>query len=144
MRFQKGSEFLSGRLGIVRFSMLFGGYDRCYFCPNQIETSLHILRDCPIASAIWNNLLRSNLIFVFYMSDYHDLLNSNICNSFSVGSNHTWKQIWAMTEWRLWDWRNEALFSNRRLRSFDRCSAILQLVEDYNISKRGDKSDILH
>lgn len=52
-----------------------------------------------------------------------------------------------MTVWRLWNWCNEALFSNRPPRNFDRCSAILQLIEDYNISKRVtivDNSQTLH
>lgn len=60
--FLRGSDFLCGRFIMIEFlpkrdaASGLAPYN-CHECPDRVESTLHVLRDCCIASGLWNKIL---------------------------------------------------------------------------------------
>lgn len=103
----------------------FGGFAWCEICPSSVESSLHILRDCPPAIELWNSLVDFNCLDNFYALDIKNWVESNLNNLFSSSCNFTWNKIWSVGVWQLWYWQN-ALVHNRDFRRPTRPAEIIK------------------
>ncbi|OMO94467.1 reverse transcriptase [Corchorus capsularis] len=111
----------------------------CDLCPDSEETILHILRDCPLASSVWNSL---------HCIPSHFFLHSNLETWLSccLFSSLTWKSIpWTTiffySCWNLWKARNLRLFSGQFL-SMDSIiqSSSFQALEFFHVARPAPKS----
>jgi hypothetical protein len=51
----------------------------CHFCFDGDETTLHVLRDCPLAAFVWLHLVPSNFKTRFFMTDLKTWISFNLC-----------------------------------------------------------------
>ncbi|CAN0873383.1 Putative ribonuclease H protein At1g65750 [Linum grandiflorum] len=77
----------------------------CQTCPGFQESVLHILRDCPVASALWKALLPPNQWHDFFSASIEDwwwdnLQRSDHQDNFGLGC------------WVIWKARNQRVFNN--------------------------------
>lgn len=115
-----------------RCSCWFGSSDRCHLCPNQVESTLHVLRDCSAAASLWNKFLHPRHFNVFYNHDFSSWLSDNLSNKFSPVLNFNWNQIWATITWSLWRWRNDSLFNSSSNIPRDPYLNIYSAIQQYN------------
>ncbi|PNY15946.1 ribonuclease H, partial [Trifolium pratense] len=79
----------------------------CNHCVDEIEDVLHILRDCPLAKAIWCNVLRMEVRTTFFNLQHQEWITFNITKE--LGKDHVtvpWNAFWATSCHMLWKWRN--------------------------------------
>ncbi|KAL4343004.1 hypothetical protein AHAS_Ahas11G0035000 [Arachis hypogaea] len=81
----------------------------CHRCPNQEESTLHVLRDCPCAALVWNKLVQPSILATFFTTDFKSWLNLNLTNAIGHGSSTAWTDIFMTTCWWLWKWRNKEI-----------------------------------
>ncbi|XP_021775768.1 uncharacterized protein LOC110739627 [Chenopodium quinoa] len=86
----------------------------CMRCEAPVETTIHVFRDCPNSSAFWS-LLFNHLAPPGF--DFHSFFNSSptdrLC--FNLTNSFTWKTIFVVGIWHLWNTRNMAVFENKML-----------------------------
>ena len=77
------------------------------------EDLVHILRDCPLARFVWNNLgIRSSMA-----SNWLLLLQNWVFENLTIEAPSSsmaldWPMRFAVTSWWLWHWRNARVFNN--------------------------------
>ncbi|XP_074266271.1 uncharacterized protein LOC141588743 [Silene latifolia] len=78
----------------------------CLLCPNPSlkESSLHLLRDCSIASSVWSLL---NVDHSFFSLDLQPWIHEN-CTS----RNSSWATLFSVILWRLWVQRCDSTFND--------------------------------
>ncbi|GMJ14454.1 hypothetical protein HRI_005114600 [Hibiscus trionum] len=93
----------------------------CPCCSLHSETILHVLRDCPSASAAWNSILPAGSQTTFFtMVDASAWIYHNLQATFYV-ENIPWGVVFAAMAWNLWKHRNELVFQG----AMDQPSSIL-------------------
>ncbi|GAU17272.1 hypothetical protein TSUD_109880 [Trifolium subterraneum] len=79
------------------------GTPYCFHCGDIVETTLHVLRDCPLVMlVVWMNLVPQHLREGFFTAELHNWITINI-------EQPKWSHYWATTVHALWEWRNKAL-----------------------------------
>ncbi|KAL8140296.1 hypothetical protein V2J09_006317 [Rumex salicifolius] len=73
-------------------------------CGNECESTLHIIRNCPRAREVWQELLMDGRRVEFFSGNIQDWLRANLSR---VGS---WPTRIAMGIWWVWKWRNMCTF----------------------------------
>ncbi|KEH29883.1 hypothetical protein MTR_4g054275 [Medicago truncatula] len=71
-----------------------------HHCGDAIETTLHVLRDCPLAEAVWLNSFELQFRTNFYTTDLRDWIEQNL-------NRKRWAEFWPTTCHTLWYWRNK-------------------------------------
>ncbi|RYQ98056.1 hypothetical protein Ahy_B08g094133 [Arachis hypogaea] len=84
-----------------RKAKIFGGTGNCSLCNSGIEDTLHALRNCPKASTIWVNLLKSNEIPGFFQSNWEDWIGVNLHKQLGKNDNLNWLDTFITTCWRI-------------------------------------------
>ncbi|CAA0840195.1 Polynucleotidyl transferase- ribonuclease H-like superfamily protein [Striga hermonthica] len=85
--------------------------DACDFC-GQPEWTIHVLRDCERAHNVWLRLVPSSCRRSFFSEDVTAWMWSNVMEHAAVGLEQ-WDTTFPIVCWRLWAWRNMAIFSNK-------------------------------
>ncbi|PNY12120.1 3-ketoacyl-CoA synthase, partial [Trifolium pratense] len=85
-----------------RRSQMHIGTPYCHHCQSTIETTLHVLRDCPLAMIIWVNSVDVQIQNQFFDTDLNDWIELNI-------NKPRWVQFWATGCHALWTWRNKLI-----------------------------------
>lgn len=102
----------------------------CYHCNNIEETTLHVLRDCPLARIVWNHLVEAHNRGNFFISSNNQWFQNNIFNH----SIH-WSELWANTCYWLWTWRNKQIHEEEFTRPYQEWDFIKKYTQEYqNIS----------
>lgn len=86
----------------------------CPLCNSYLETIVHLLRDCNVATNCWQNLGIGVLSPEFYSLNLPIWLEYN-CKSVKT-SNHLqipWSTIFAFGIWTIWNHRNSVVFKNK-------------------------------
>ncbi|KAL4328714.1 hypothetical protein AHAS_Ahas13G0227700 [Arachis hypogaea] len=83
-----------------RRARLMGTPPYCHRCPNQEESTLHVLRDCPCAALVWNKLVQPSILATFFTVDFKSWLNLNLTNAIGYGSSTAWTDIFMTTCWQ--------------------------------------------
>lgn len=112
-----------------------GGIGHYPFCPSLTETIFHVLRDCPVATAIWNSLVSPDNLVNFYSLDLNDWIKNNIQKELGINNENTWSHVWAFTIWKLWRWRCATIHDADFRKPNAPVLVIQNLVDDYNQSK---------
>lgn len=71
---------------------------------------MHVLRDCKLASEIWNHLLPAHRQPSFFNLPVKDWISVNLDKANQREEN--WATTFATTLWWLWKWRNKRCFEN--------------------------------
>ena len=90
------------------------GLDGCAFCPATKETTIHVLRDCPIATMFWR-MSGCPLPFETLFSEDLDTwlcLNAK-SNLITVGKDYPWSSFFLFGIWQLWLQRNNKAFKQQ-------------------------------
>ncbi|KAE8722761.1 hypothetical protein F3Y22_tig00013680pilonHSYRG00053 [Hibiscus syriacus] len=84
----------------------------CHRCSCSIESVLHVLRDCPSTSALWNRILPPNMKSSFFNLDIHSWIHMNImANSIHPIWGMPWKFLFGAFSWSIWKRKNEFYFN---------------------------------
>ncbi|PNY01766.1 ribonuclease H [Trifolium pratense] len=78
------------------------GEPYCYRCGNVMETTLRVLRDCPLAMVIWLNAVNLQQCEAFFTVDLSDWIKINF-------NQQKWVNFWAKACHALWTWRNKLI-----------------------------------
>ena len=80
--------------------------DWCPVCLLQAESQLHVLRDCPRAMTLWKSLVPSLYWNSFFDSNWRAWLRCNLLNHTLISDASDWPEIFSLSCWFLWNWRN--------------------------------------
>lgn len=85
----------------------------CDQCPEIEESLLHVLRDCPKAKLIWDDL-RANVVSLdFFSISGNEWLKTNCCNSDKTpGAGTPWNSVFMTTAWEIWKNKNKMTSTN--------------------------------
>ncbi|RYR53791.1 hypothetical protein Ahy_A06g029039 [Arachis hypogaea] len=89
-----------------------GNNPNCMSCDNDIETPFHVIRDCPMSSPVWNCLVKSQNIGMFYNLDLKEWIIANMTMDMGFDDDIEWKDIFVTAVWLIWKFRNEYIHSN--------------------------------
>ncbi|KAG7599188.1 Reverse transcriptase zinc-binding domain [Arabidopsis suecica] len=76
----------------------------CQVCNSGEETILHVLRDCPAMSGVWQRLVPPGRIHQFFVASLLEWAYGNLKNSEEQGDNE-WATMFVMAAWWGWKWR---------------------------------------
>ncbi|GER37301.1 FMN reductase (NADH) RutF [Striga asiatica] len=85
----------------------------CYFF-GQPESTSHVLRDCANASSIWTVVIPTAIRWEFFAQELREWIGSNLMG-YGQEVPAEWATMFSITCWRIWHWRNRAIFSNEFL-----------------------------
>lgn len=83
------------------------GTSHCNNCTDELETTLHALRDCPLVLVIWMNLVRVDCRGEFFDSSLDDWITLNMSRHCGIDTEMDWKAVWANASHMIWMWRNK-------------------------------------
>ncbi|PKI55955.1 hypothetical protein CRG98_023687 [Punica granatum] len=99
----------------------------CPRCNTNVESIIHILRDCSSARQMWERLIPPSLQPNFFSVSLHDWLMLNLvwppCEN--------WPTIFVTGCWLLWTWRNKELFCTDFDRPRDEGRTILAAARSF-------------
>ncbi|XP_016178547.1 uncharacterized protein LOC107621000 [Arachis ipaensis] len=94
-----------------RKARMFGSNPFCHSCQSKVETLSHVMRDYPRAAKIWAKLLQPGIAAVFFNLPFSNWITFNLENGLGKSSQYEWRDLFLITYWMLWKWRNMELFS---------------------------------
>jgi hypothetical protein len=83
------------------------GSAMCNYCDNIVENALHAISDCPLAIAVWLQLVPDKARGHFYHGDLNNWIDVNLNSTGAKQFGIDWSIVWAITCHRLWFWRNK-------------------------------------
>jgi hypothetical protein len=69
----------------------------CNYCGDVEETAIHVLRDCPFASYVWNQIIPVNNRGIFFMGEAQAWFDLNLMNADAWSWRGGWVELWATT-----------------------------------------------
>jgi ribonuclease HI len=108
------------------------GQAMCNYCNDVEENLSHVLRDCPLAAAFWNQIVHIGKRGVFYMGEIHHWLVFNLNNSIELTYGGEWSSFWAMGCYSLWSWRNKEIHEDAFIRPSLPVQHVGRMVLDYH------------
>ena len=99
----------------------------CKACPHEVETTMHILRDCKYARDVWNSLRPTGEDATFYSTSLRNWIRQNL----SKPSSHFWPILFATAVWWIWRWRNTRCFEDPEFRPLNPSRFIRSKAEEY-------------
>ena len=87
----------------------------CPLCNAEVESIIHILRDCPLAKEFWNSFPIPIHSCTFYGTNLLDWLRINCTNYQVAVSGISWSILFPFGVWCLWLRRNIVIFRNAKV-----------------------------
>ena len=88
--------------------------DACYpQCHHEVESILHLLRDCPLSINVWHHLGRQVNSSNFFSLSLQDWLISNATSKLHHNTGLPWNQVFLFNLWLLWKDRNLCVFKHK-------------------------------
>lgn len=87
----------------------------CSSCTDILETTLHALRDCPKATAVWQSLLPPESCFNFFTIDLQQWIHNNLRLSRLSSQGIKWPLLFGITIWQIWKGQNNLIFEKHDL-----------------------------
>ncbi|WCJ28598.1 Polynucleotidyl transferase ribonuclease H-like superfamily protein [Euphorbia peplus] len=94
--------------------------DTCDICKLETESTLHILRDCPHASQVWNYFVPNNMFAYWSSLNLQDWLMYNINGMKHPEFHDKWETLFPTIIWWLWRWRCNMIFQGEERRLQDK------------------------
>lgn len=69
----------------------------CGQCRMEVESIIHVLRDCLRAIELWSYLVRRDVRSLFVYHDLEDWISDNFTQSFGWDMEGGWTVVWATT-----------------------------------------------
>lgn len=82
---------------------------KCYVCRADEESTMHILRDCPLAKVVWKCTGGPADISSFYTTPLKQWITDNI-NHQEGDDMPCWETYFCLSLWWIWRWRNNVVF----------------------------------
>ncbi|KAH9772084.1 putative ribonuclease H protein [Citrus sinensis] len=83
----------------------------CERCGYELETTIHVLRDCPYSRSVWLRLLRDHNHQEFFNADLVGWLSRNLQASNKYPCSNLWRVMFGVAIWQIWFWRNHFIFT---------------------------------
>ncbi|KAL4359579.1 hypothetical protein AHAS_Ahas08G0091500 [Arachis hypogaea] len=88
---------------------IFGGAGNCTLCNGGQEDIVHVLRNCPKASTIWVNLVKTDEIPNFFQLEWDNWIEINLQQQLGKDEELDWRDVFITACWRIWQWRNKEI-----------------------------------
>ena len=86
----------------------------CPRCHGEVESIMHMLRDCPFSRTVWNHLGGCVNNSIFFSMSIHDWLFSNATSKIQHNSGPLpWSLVFLFSLWLLWKDRNLCVFKHK-------------------------------
>ncbi|PNY06182.1 ribonuclease H [Trifolium pratense] len=108
---------------------------QCDYCVGIEETMIHVMRDCPVAHEIWNNLVPLQGRLAFFTCNYQNWVVINMEVTVKTIEGVEWRVVWATACYYIWRWRNKFKFDSNFVRPLHPHKEIMNYVDCYNKAK---------
>ncbi|KAK9027567.1 hypothetical protein V6N11_067395 [Hibiscus sabdariffa] len=100
---------------VKRCRRFIGQSPSCPCCHEFAKTTIHVICGCPLATAVWTNLIPSDCSFDFFHSNLQDWMCSNlVADHIHPVLNLRWSTVFTSTPWQLCNNRNNWVFNGHR------------------------------
>lgn len=97
-----------------RFRRGLAGSGDCLLCGREVESELHLFRDCWLAAQVWCFLTYDRMPQKFYVEDLHTWLRINLKDG-SLIRGYKWCLLFVVAISLIWHSRNDFVFNGNRL-----------------------------
>ena len=97
----------------MRFKRRLTDDPKCFVCGAEEESTVHILRDCPLARMVWRQLGGPAATSDFYCFRIKDWITTNLTFNDST-EFPIWATIFCLSTWWIWRWRNCMVFGRNQ------------------------------
>jgi len=108
------------------------GNPMCRFCHDEIESEIHVLRDCPKATALWLCVVDIAARTSFFEGDLSHWIKFNLFTNVYWNHNVDWSDFWATACHAIWNWRNKETHNDNYQRPLHAKNIIMSYVNDYH------------
>jgi len=77
-----------------------------------VETTLHVLRDCPIVHKIWLEFVPWQYVGELFLMNLSRWLNPGLTSKERLNFHQEYSIIFGVGVWHIWQWRNKSLFQD--------------------------------
>ncbi|PNX90504.1 ribonuclease H, partial [Trifolium pratense] len=112
------------------------GSAMCDFCGDQVETILHVMRDCPLVMPLWLNLVHSNMRRNFFTGNTQQWIEFNLNVDVREQFDVECKSIWAISCHFAWSWRNKEKHEVNFIRPTAPAMVVMNAVRSYVVADR--------
>ncbi|CAA7036128.1 unnamed protein product [Microthlaspi erraticum] len=98
----------------TRFRRHFGHTEICQVCKSGVESTLHVLRDCPAMEGIWRRIVQQRKQHAFFAMSLLEWLFENLSEDTEL-VNGSWPTLFSVSVWWAWKWRCGNVFGETRL-----------------------------
>ncbi|KAG7585508.1 Ribonuclease H domain [Arabidopsis thaliana x Arabidopsis arenosa] len=121
-----------------------GESDVCQVCRGAVETTIHVLRDCPAMSGIWLRVVPQYRRRVFFEQSLLEWLFDNLRERSRPGEEN-WTTLFSCAVWWAWKWRCGNVFGEQG-KCRDRVRFVKELAEEtvrsHSLVQGGTRSEI--
>jgi ribonuclease HI len=86
--------------------------DACATCRDNVETSLHAIRDCLKAREVWEKCKFQGIESIIYTGKTKNWIKMNLKETKYHPIGVPWSLLFGIIAWKIWHWRNLTLFEN--------------------------------
>ncbi|KAK4284609.1 hypothetical protein QN277_001415 [Acacia crassicarpa] len=106
----------------------------CGHCGTEVESLLHILRDCSYARKLWLKLIKPSCYARFFSCSLEDWLLLNLKDKGVIGDSSYWCIVFGVSIWLLWGWRNSTIFEDRFVRPVNPAEKVLHCWRSFALA----------
>jgi len=105
-----------------------GESELCPVCQGAMETTIHVLRDCPAMSGVWLRLVPRSRRRIFFTQSLLEWLYDNLRSRGGLDGQE-WGSLFSIAVWWAWKWRCGNVFGEQG-RCRDRVQFLKELAKD--------------
>ncbi|KAL3536195.1 hypothetical protein ACH5RR_004656 [Cinchona calisaya] len=104
--------------------------DLCLVYHSSPETTLHAVRDCSWAKAIWQNIVQATHWLNFFSLGLVEWVDWSLENDIGAWTGYFWDLIFCTTSAHMWEWRNKHVHQQKQLTPAQHVMYIRRNVEE--------------
>ncbi|MCI11142.1 ribonuclease H protein [Trifolium medium] len=108
----------------------------------EVETIIHALRDCPIASSFWIHVVLQRMHNIFFSTNLLQWIELNISCKEEISEGVDWNGYWAMACHFLWSWKNKEDHDSNVMRPPAAWNQVRKLAIDFMEAR--NKNIVMH
>ncbi|KAL4331435.1 hypothetical protein AHAS_Ahas13G0499800 [Arachis hypogaea] len=89
-----------------RRAQIFGMNSSCHRCIGVEKNTIHMLRDCPVASRVWVKLIHHEHIHDFFRAPFNAWIQWNFAMDLGTSKQGNWNTQFLVTCWWLIETRD--------------------------------------